>query len=72
MYLGNAASIHFQPDVYGKLMDLPHLARSENLEPEAREWQIEMVFLKFLEAKWKKAGLWQVGNSRYTASLHTL
>jgi GH15 family glucan-1,4-alpha-glucosidase len=60
--IGNAASLQFQLDVYGEIMDTLHLARLSGLDPEPAAWNLQLALIEFLESRWKSPddGIWEV------------
>ncbi|MBS0449514.1 MAG: glycoside hydrolase family 15 protein [Proteobacteria bacterium] len=64
--IGNAATEQFQLDVYGEVMDMLHLARAVNLEPEPHVWQVQLELLDFLESHWHEPdeGIWEIRGER--------
>lgn len=64
--VGNAASLQFQLDVYGEVMDTLHLTRVAGLGLEPEAWRIQVTLLEFLEANWREPdeGIWEVRGPR--------
>lgn len=64
--IGNAASMQFQLDVYGELMDALHQARTEGIPPDESAWQVQQVLMEFLEGHWREPdeGIWEVRGER--------
>jgi len=66
--VGNAASVQFQLDVYGELIDAMGLARNAGLVPRADSWDFERAIVKFVERNWQKPdhGIWEMrGEERH-------
>jgi GH15 family glucan-1,4-alpha-glucosidase len=59
---GNAACAQFQLDVYGEVLDTLHLARESRLSTDGHAWDLQRVFLDFLESNWRRPdqGIWEV------------
>jgi GH15 family glucan-1,4-alpha-glucosidase len=68
--VGNEASLQFQLDVYGELMDALHLARRDDLdgsgEGEGAAWSLQAKVLDYLEGAWQSPdeGIWEVRGPR--------
>src|SRR5258708_4862810 len=65
---GNAASIQFQLDVYGELIDAMGLARNAGLAARADAWDFEKAIVRFVERNWRKPdhGIWEMrGEERH-------
>lgn len=64
--VGNAAYEQRQLDVPGELMDVLHVGRKFNLEPDHEAWRFQKVMLQQLEEDWNKPdeGIWEVRNSK--------
>ncbi|WP_026932470.1 glycoside hydrolase family 15 protein [Glycomyces tenuis] len=64
--IGNAASVQFQLDVWGEVLDGLYLAREAGLEAEASAWELQEAMLDFLEGHWSDPdeGLWEVRGVR--------
>ena len=60
--IGNAASVQFQLDVFGELLDVMYQARCQGIEPEEADWNLETAIVRFLESAWSKpdAGIWEI------------
>jgi len=66
--VGNAASVQFQLDVYGELIDAMGLARNAGLVPRADSWDFERAIVRFVERNWQKPdhGIWEMrGEERH-------
>jgi GH15 family glucan-1,4-alpha-glucosidase len=63
---GNAASVQFQLDVYGEVLDLLHSARRHGIDPEPESWRLVTVLLDVLESRWQEPdeGIWEVRGPR--------
>jgi GH15 family glucan-1,4-alpha-glucosidase len=64
--VGNAATMQFQLDIYGEVMDTLHTARRASLEPEPAAWHIQIALLEFLEDHWQDPdeGIWEIRGPR--------
>jgi len=64
--VGNAAAKQLQLDVYGEVMDMLHLARAAKLTLSPAAWNIQRVFLEFLESHWQDPdeGIWEIRGPR--------
>ena len=64
--IGNAASMQFQIDVYGELMDAMHLARRGGLPPDENAWRVERALTEYLESAWREPdnGIWEMRGPR--------
>jgi len=64
--VGNAASLQFQLDVYGEVMDALHVAREHGLSPSEPGWAFQRALLEHLEQIWREPdeGIWEVRNGR--------
>jgi GH15 family glucan-1,4-alpha-glucosidase len=66
--VGNGASVQFQLDVYGELVDTLALARDAGLDPRAQAWDFELAIIGFVEKNWNKPdhGIWEMrGETRH-------
>ena len=70
--VGNAASVQFQLDVYGELIDALGLARDTGLDGVEDAWKFERAIVRFVEKSWIESGPWHLGNARREAPLHAL
>jgi GH15 family glucan-1,4-alpha-glucosidase len=70
--VGNAAHHQLQLDVFGEVMDSLHVARKAGVEVEPEAWDVQKLFLDFLEGHWEDPdeGLWEVrgGGRQFTHS----
>ena len=70
--VGNAAYDQRQLDVPGELMDVLHVGRKFNLEPNHEAWRFQKSMLRQLEKDWDKPdeGIWEVrgGQRHFTHS----
>jgi GH15 family glucan-1,4-alpha-glucosidase len=64
--VGNAASLQFQLDVYGEVMDALHVARAHGLSASEPGWAFQRALLDHLEEIWREPdeGIWEVRNGR--------
>ena len=64
--VGNAATLQFQLDVYGEVMDASHQARAAGLPEGSESWELQKVLMDFLEGAWKDPdeGIWEVRGDR--------
>lgn len=64
--IGNAAAQQFQLDVYGEVMDVLHVARSNGLEPDENAWRLQHALMDYLESNWERPdeGIWEVRGPR--------
>jgi GH15 family glucan-1,4-alpha-glucosidase len=64
--VGNGATTQFQLDVYGEVMDVLHLARRREIEPDDQSWALQRVLLANLERRWREPdeGIWEVRGPR--------
>jgi GH15 family glucan-1,4-alpha-glucosidase len=64
--VGNAASMQFQLDVYGEVLDALHQGRVSKLETSKEAWSLQRRLLGFLEDAWKDPdeGIWEVRGPR--------
>jgi GH15 family glucan-1,4-alpha-glucosidase len=60
--IGNAASVQFQLDVWGEVLDGLFLAREAGLEADPSAWEFQTAMLDFLEGHWSDPdeSLWEV------------
>ena len=60
--VGNAASLQFQLDVFGELMEAIDLARSAGAETEKSVWDLQRVLIEFVENHWDEPdqGIWEL------------
>jgi GH15 family glucan-1,4-alpha-glucosidase len=66
--VGNGASVQFQLDVYGELIDTMCVARAADLVPHDDAWRFEVAILRFLEKNWNQPdhGIWETrGDKRH-------
>ena len=70
--VGNGATLQFQLDVYGEVMDAMHLARSNGIQLDDQAWSLQKAMLAYLENCWHKPddGIWEVrdGPKHFTHS----
>ena len=59
---GNAASMQFQLDVYGELMDAADMARSHGIKPGGAVWAVQRALLDFVQNHWDQPdqGIWEL------------
>ncbi|MEX2556565.1 MAG: glycoside hydrolase family 15 protein [Actinomycetota bacterium] len=64
--IGNAASLQFQLDVYGEVMDAMHQARGAGIESDHASWALQRSMMDFLESNWQRPdeGIWEVRGPR--------
>jgi GH15 family glucan-1,4-alpha-glucosidase len=64
--VGNAATSHFQLDVFGEVADALHYARRVGLEADEDAWQVEGNLVEFVESAWREPdqGIWEVRGPR--------
>jgi GH15 family glucan-1,4-alpha-glucosidase len=64
--VGNAASLQFQLDVFGEVMDALHVARRHGIEAEEDAWAMQRALLEHLEGCWREPdeGIWEVRSER--------
>jgi GH15 family glucan-1,4-alpha-glucosidase len=64
--IGNAASVQYQLDVYGELMDSLHTARKFGIEPNEDAWRMQKLILDYLEGVWNEPdeGIWEIRGPR--------
>ncbi len=60
--VGNAASLQFQLDVFGELMEAVDLARAAGSNPEPVVWDLQRVLVEFVENHWEEPdqGIWEL------------
>ncbi len=59
--IGNAASLQFQLDVYGELMDTFEQARKGGLAPAESAWDVQIELVKHVDEYWSRPdyGIWE-------------
>jgi GH15 family glucan-1,4-alpha-glucosidase len=64
--VGNAASLQFQLDVYGEVLDALHQTRHMGVGEDPSAWSLQKAILEFLESAWRDAdeGIWEVRGDR--------
>ena len=60
--VGNAASLQFQLDVFGELMEAIDLARSKGADTERAVWDLQRVLVEFVDSHWDEPdqGIWEL------------
>jgi GH15 family glucan-1,4-alpha-glucosidase len=60
--VGNAASLQFQLDVFGELMEAIDMARGAGAETEKDVWALQRVLVEFVENHWDEPdqGIWEL------------
>lgn len=60
--VGNAASLQFQLDVYGELMEAIDLARGHGVAATGAIWDLQRALLHFVEQHWDQPdqGIWEL------------
>jgi len=60
--VGNAASVQFQLDVYGELMEAVDIARSHGIAADGAIWDLQRAVLDFVEKHWDEPdqGIWEL------------
>lgn len=60
--VGNAASLQFQLDVFGELMEAVDLARSHGISTDGPIWDVQRAVLEFVEDHWDEPdqGIWEL------------
>ncbi|HMK97431.1 MAG TPA: glycoside hydrolase family 15 protein [Acidimicrobiales bacterium] len=60
--VGNAASLQFQLDVFGELMDAVDIARSHGISTDGAIWDLQRALLDFVEEHWDEPdqGIWEL------------
>jgi GH15 family glucan-1,4-alpha-glucosidase len=70
--VGNAASLQFQLDVFGEVLDAMYQSHVSGIETDEADWALQVGLMKFLEANWQKPdeGIWEVrgGRKQFTHS----
>jgi GH15 family glucan-1,4-alpha-glucosidase len=63
---GNAASMQFQLDVYGEVLDTLHLARQFGMGSDGEAWSLARHLVDFVVEHWREPdeGLWEVRGPR--------
>jgi GH15 family glucan-1,4-alpha-glucosidase len=63
---GNAASMQFQLDVYGEVLDTLHLARQFGMGTDGEAWSLARHLVEFVAEHWQEPdeGLWEVRGPR--------
>jgi GH15 family glucan-1,4-alpha-glucosidase len=63
---GNDAHQQLQLDIYGELMDVFHVSRSEGIRASAEAWELQKTLMDFLESEWRQPdnGIWEVRGPR--------
>jgi GH15 family glucan-1,4-alpha-glucosidase len=63
---GNAASMQFQLDVYGEVLDTLHLARQFGMGSDGDAWALARHLVEFVVEHWQEPdeGLWEVRGPR--------
>jgi GH15 family glucan-1,4-alpha-glucosidase len=63
--VGNAASLQFQLDVYGELMEAIDLARGHGIDADGAIWDLQRALLEFVEEHWDQPdqGIWELRGS---------
>jgi GH15 family glucan-1,4-alpha-glucosidase len=64
--VGNAASMQYQLDVYGEVLDSLHQTRHMGVAEDPNAWAVQLAILDFLEDGWRDPdeGIWEVRGSR--------
>jgi GH15 family glucan-1,4-alpha-glucosidase len=64
--VGNAASLQFQLDVYGELMDAVARARDHGIPLPPVVWALQLALMEFVSAHWTDPddGIWEVRGPR--------
>jgi GH15 family glucan-1,4-alpha-glucosidase len=64
--VGNAATMQFQLDILGEVVDTLHYARRIGLEADENAWRVEGHLIEFVESVWQKPdeGIWEVRGPR--------
>jgi GH15 family glucan-1,4-alpha-glucosidase len=64
--VGNAATMQFQLDIFGEVVDTLHYARRIGLEADENAWRVEGHLIEFVESVWQKPdeGIWEVRGPR--------
>ena len=60
--VGNAASLQFQLDVYGELMEAVHQARSHGISAAGAIWDLQRALVGFVVTHWDEPdqGIWEM------------
>jgi GH15 family glucan-1,4-alpha-glucosidase len=60
--VGNAASLQFQLDVFGELMEAVDMARSRGAEIQPAVWDLQRVLVEFVVKHWEEPdqGIWEL------------
>jgi GH15 family glucan-1,4-alpha-glucosidase len=60
--VGNAASLQFQLDVYGELMEAVHQARTHGISAAGAIWDLQRAIIEFVSAHWDEPdqGIWEL------------
>jgi len=70
--VGNAASLQFQLDVFGEVLDAMYQSHTSGIETDEADWALQVGLMKFLESNWQKPdeGIWEVrgGQKQFTHS----
>jgi GH15 family glucan-1,4-alpha-glucosidase len=70
--VGNAASLQFQLDVFGEVLDAMYQSHVSGIETDESDWALQVGLMKFLESNWQKPdeGIWEVrgGRKQFTHS----
>jgi GH15 family glucan-1,4-alpha-glucosidase len=64
--IGNAATVQFQLDVYGEVMNTLDAAWRHGLPTDENAWRVQRAMLKHLESVWQEPdeGIWEVRGPR--------
>jgi len=64
--VGNAATMQFQLDILGEVVDTLHYGRRIGLEADENAWRVEGNLIEFVESVWQKPdeGIWEVRGPR--------
>lgn len=67
--VGNAASLQFQLDVYGELMEAVHQAHAHGIAAAGAIWDLQRAIIGFVSAHWDEPdqGIWEL-RARHSAS----
>jgi GH15 family glucan-1,4-alpha-glucosidase len=60
--VGNAASLQFQLDVFGELMEAVHQARTHGIAAAGAIWDLQRAIVEFVAAHWDEPdqGIWEL------------
>jgi GH15 family glucan-1,4-alpha-glucosidase len=60
--VGNAASLQFQLDIYGELMEAIGIARGHGVDAEGAIWDLQRALINFVEGHWDlpDQGIWEL------------